>query len=136
MVEQGSYGVRVGEPIQGSLIPEGKLPTEEDLNRIFGVDLRALTEERYIQRGVLGKGRRLKFLNPPIRHTYQRRLSDGREITVVSQAIYFVDMVVDDHALMASFVPENSEATEHLHLFGIREHYDLIAGLAHLRTRN
>jgi len=133
MREQDSYGNRFAESSGGLFFPGRELPTEQDLNRIFGVDCRVLTERGFIEMGVLKKGQRLPFLNPPKRHIYQHKLADGTKIEVVSQAIYFVDMVVGDHALMASFVPENSEATEHYHIYGIREHYTSIAGRAHLR---
>ncbi len=132
MVEQRSYYPFVKER---ALVPPSEgLPTLEELDQIFGVDLRALTEEMFIERGVWERSQRLEFLNPPIRHEYKKKLPDGREITVVSQAIYFVETVVGNHALMASFMPEGSKATEHFHLSGIKEHYGLIAGSAHLRT--
>lgn len=131
MRERDSSGNSFAESSGG--FPGRELPTEQDLNRIFGVDCRAMTEQGFVEMGVWKKGQRLPFLDPPVRHMHERELADGTKITVVSQAIYFVDMVVGDHALMASFVSENSEATKHHHIYGIREHYALIAGRAHLR---
>ncbi len=130
--EKGSVGHGVGEVSSNGLHVSGESTiTAEDLNQIFGIDCRLATQEALVEMGVFREGQRLEFFSRPKPHIYLR---DEKEI--VSSALYFVDMVVGDDAVMASYVPQHRESTRHLHRFGITEYYRSIAGRAKLRLRN
>lgn len=130
-------------PIKSELlVPKNNLVTPDrkkiiagDLPGIFGVDVRLLTQAELIRLGILPKGSELKFRNDPIIHTYRGIDDDGNIIEIESDSQYFLETVIGEDGVLASYLPPFSRTSEHEHE-AIREKYKQIAGQSIVNVGN
>lgn len=112
----------------GLLIPDKRTNREEDLPRIFGADVKSLTQSKLVELGILPKGSKLDFLNSPKIHTYVEEDGTVKE----SDAIYFLEQVIGEHGILVSLLAPYSLTTRHQHKHPILENYHAITGVSFL----
>lgn len=126
-----------------SFVPDGKLVvpckrkvTEEELPGIFGVDVRWLTQNKLIELGLILPTKRLDLWKSPKTHTYKSEDVQGNIVTIESDGQYFLEIDIDEHFVLVSYLPPFSWTSEHNHDDPIRETYHQIAGESFVRIGN
>ncbi len=114
-------------PKNNLVTPDRRKITSGELPIIFGVDIRLLTQNELIRLGILPKEGKLQFHDNPIVHTYTDINDNGEIIKIESDGQYFLETVIDEDGVLASYLPPFSRTSEHEHIT-IKEKYKQIAG--------
>lgn len=122
-------------PKNNLVVPDRRKIASGELPGIFGVDVRLLTQEELIRLGILPKGSELIFLNDPIVHTYKDIDDNGNIIETKSDGQYFLETVIGEDGVLASYLPPYSMTSEHEHE-AIKEKYKQIAGQSFVNVGN
>lgn len=112
----------------GLLVPEKREVNARELPEIFGIDVRLRTQRELTALGILPEGSELQFQERPNIHKYMVIDQDGKNIVVESDGQYFLETVMGEHGVLASYLPPKSHTTEHEHHSPITEIYIQIAG--------
>lgn len=104
----------------GLIVPDNGQVTSEDIDVMFGIDLRERVINRLRAFGFLPDGHELTFF------------SKGQEHNG-SQALYLVEEAVAGHMVYVSFLSPNGKTTIHKHDHPLKENYFWLAGASFLR---
>jgi mannose-6-phosphate isomerase-like protein (cupin superfamily) len=125
--------IRFVESNGGLVIPDTSMHKTELPDKFDGINIEFFTLLKLNELGFMPQNdterRMLEFLDNPLVHKYP--LGD-------SPARYFMEVIVGNHAILASYLPPHSETSKHPHSreYGILEDYYLMGGKSDLRLGN
>lgn len=125
--------VRFVELNGGLVIPDRTMRRSELSNKFDGLNIEQLTQLKLNELGFVPQSEdergMLEFLDNPLIHRY---------LSGDSPARYFMEVVMGEHAILASYLPPNSITSNHKHSneYGILEDYHILGGNPDLKLNN
>lgn len=124
---------RFVESNDGLVVPDNTMHKAELPGKFGGLNIEQLTMFKLNELGFVPQNeterRMLKFFNVPLVHRYPSGDSPAR---------YFMEVIMGDHAILASYLPPNSITSNHKHSaeYKILEDYHMTGGKSSLRLNN
>lgn len=125
--------VRFVESNSGMLIPDKTMHRAELFDRFGGLNIEQLTRLKLNELGFVPRNetesRMLEFFDVPLIHRYPSGDSPAR---------YFMEVIMGEHAILASYLPPNSMTSNHKHSakYKILEDYHVTGGESSLRLNS
>lgn len=117
--------VRFVESNSGLVVPDQQMHKSELPLKFGGIDVENQTMRKLAELGFIPQNESekmmLEFLDNPLVHKYSSGDSPAR---------YFMEVIMGEHAILASYLPPNSITSNHRHSneFGILEDYHITGG--------
>lgn len=125
--------VRFVESNDGLVVPDRAMHKSELSNKFDGLNIESLTQLKLNELGFVPQNedekKMLEFLENPLVHKYSSGDSPAR---------YFMEVIIGNHAILASYLPPNSITSDHKHSdeYRILEDYHITGGESILRLGN